>query len=97
MADEKPTEEATDTAAAEETPEVVREPERLQDGYAWVYHKQLDRTIQVPDSAVPMMRGSGWEYGTDPSAEPEPEPPEDTKDSGPQASGRRRTSKKETS
>jgi len=85
MTDEKSTD-------ADEVVEIVPEPERLKDGYAWVYHPGLDRTIQVPDTAVPVMRGSGWDYA------PEEKPADEKQnDSEPQAKGRRRTSeKKET-
>jgi len=86
-----------------EVVEVVPEPERLKDGYAWVYHAGLDRTIQVPDTAVPVMRGSGWDYvptEDTPNVQVEDKPAGDnpaTPDSEPQAKVRRRTSEKENS
>jgi hypothetical protein len=27
---------------------------------AWIYHKLLDRTIEVPDSSVPHHAQAGW-------------------------------------
>lgn len=37
-----------------------------------IYHPELDTTIEVPESAVPIHKNSGWQLaGGEPPAEPE--------------------------
>jgi hypothetical protein len=40
---------------------------------AWIYHPTLDRTVEVPDSAVLVWAAAGWQEA-DPPPPPKPEP-----------------------
>lgn len=48
-----------------------------------IYHRALDRTVEVPEQTVPIWQRSGWkpvEHATESPADPAVDPPSDEED-----------------